>query len=113
MAKFVAIIKEEEGCDYTIGCGVRVIDIEASDKEEAFKKMLKNTLFIDVARNNSEPSSLENLKSVRLIEIAEEDRKLYKDWIASMTEQFDSIQKEAEEKAERDKYEKLKKRFEK
>lgn len=42
--KYKAYLYQEGGCDYTIGCGIRVIDIEASNIEEA-QKELKNLSF--------------------------------------------------------------------
>lgn len=37
MKKFKAYLKQENGCDYTIGCGRRMIDITAKDVEDAEK----------------------------------------------------------------------------
>lgn len=112
MAKFIAIIKQHgEGCDYTIGCGLRVIDIDATDKESAFKKLLKNSLFIDVSNGDADPSSLEKLKSVRLIEVADEDKKLYRDWLDSMTSEHARIEEEKAKKKDEEEFERLKKRL--
>jgi hypothetical protein len=113
MAKFVAIIKDgSEGCDYTIGCGIKVIDIDAKDKSSAFEKLLKDDHFAEVASGDADPDGLEDL-SVRLIEVAEDDKKIFARWINSMTSKAANIQEKKDEAAERARYEKLKKRFEK
>lgn len=39
MKKFVAILEQEGGCDYTIGCGTKEITIEAEDYREASIKL--------------------------------------------------------------------------
>ena len=35
VTRFVALLKQAEGCDFTIGCGVKVVTLEASTPEEA------------------------------------------------------------------------------
>lgn len=42
--KYKAYLYQEGGCDYTIGCGIRVIDIEASNIEEAHSKLKEEIL---------------------------------------------------------------------
>lgn len=39
MSTYVAILRQDNGCDYTIGCGVNVIRFEASDSIEAALKL--------------------------------------------------------------------------
>ena len=33
--KFIAVLFQEGGCDYTIACGTKVINLKATDMEEA------------------------------------------------------------------------------
>jgi hypothetical protein len=42
MKRFLAVMKHDGGCDYTIGCGVRVEEFTAVDMEAAQKKALKS-----------------------------------------------------------------------
>lgn len=37
--KYIAILRQEGGCDYTIGCGVNVIHFEADHALDAGKKL--------------------------------------------------------------------------
>lgn len=37
---YLYIRRQENGCDYTIGCGVSIRQIRASSKEEAIKKII-------------------------------------------------------------------------
>lgn len=39
--KFIAILKQEGGCDYTIGCGIKVITIQAQDSNQAAQELKK------------------------------------------------------------------------
>lgn len=36
MAKFIAVVRQSGGCDYTIRCGTDVIHLDAKDKPSAF-----------------------------------------------------------------------------
>lgn len=111
MAKFIAVINDgTEGCDYTIGCGTKVIDIEAKDKDAAFAKLLEDSHFSEIASGDSEPDSIEDY-SVRLIEIAEDDKKIFSKWRSSMTSKAARIKKENDEKADLEQFEKLKKKL--
>jgi hypothetical protein len=35
VTRFAAVLKQTEGCDYTIGCGIRVVMLDANTAEEA------------------------------------------------------------------------------
>lgn len=54
--------QNNEGCDYTIGCGKTVIDIKASSMEEAKKKLAEK-----IVEENSDDETL--LQSAEIYEI--------------------------------------------
>lgn len=110
MAKFIAIIKTEPACDYSIGCGVRVVDITADNKEAAFNKLLKDSHYCDVASGDAYPDSLEDEK-LRLIEVADEDTKIYDKWLRSMTSKHERMEKEKAAKKDEAEFERLKKKL--
>jgi hypothetical protein len=37
--KYIAILRQEGGCDYTIGCGINTIQFEAVNAQEAAAKL--------------------------------------------------------------------------
>ena len=36
--KYLVILNQSGGCDYTIGCGVKVLYLDATDKEKAYQQ---------------------------------------------------------------------------
>lgn len=37
---FIAIMHQEGGCDYTIGCGTKVVELKAKNKEQATNELI-------------------------------------------------------------------------
>lgn len=42
MKKFVLVERHGGGCDYTIGCGIRVTELEAESLEEAYQQTVED-----------------------------------------------------------------------
>ena len=105
MKTYIAYLKQDgEGCDYTIGCGRTVIDIEAANMEEATNKLVEKI---------KEEYSYEEgrLKSAVLYEVLQlhmlDTKELYKRIDNS---QYERESAEKEEK-ERQEFERLKAKF--
>jgi len=138
MKKFIYIRRQNNGCDYTIGCGISIKFIEAVSKKDAIKK-IKNIddTWKEYLQQAFEDGDLEvsfneyisesglrdamNDKSAGYIadeaylyEILSETDMMpvLRDTLKEMSDFKDKLFKQAEEKAERIQYEKLKKKFE-
>lgn len=37
--KYIAVLKQSGGCDYTIGCGIEVIEIDETERSGALDKL--------------------------------------------------------------------------
>lgn len=135
--KFLYIRRQENGCDYTIGCGISVRIIKADSKEEAIKKIIdlpdnwKEELVNWIGQDNDidgcyhdtvadtglsavMDGEYENpIDSADLIEVADEiDMLPILEAKLEETEAFKKkLHEEAQEKSEREQYEKLKKKF--
>jgi hypothetical protein len=103
--KYFAYLQQEGGCDYTIGCGNKLLILKSSNKEDATQE-LKN----EIEENFTENSEYE-LKSILLIEgeLTEINVDLWYEEFHTKNEKEELKQKEKEEKRL---YEKLKTKFE-
>lgn len=52
MKKYIAVLKQEGGCDYTIGCGIKTIQFDAVDFIDA-GKLLKEMVSEDYIGEHS------------------------------------------------------------
>lgn len=101
MKIYKAYLFQEGGCDYTIGCGHQIVDIEAISMTEAKEKILE---IIDYY-------SINNLDSVEIYEISEVfevDLDAIKYKIKKEEENAKFMQKELEELKE---FERLKNKY--
>ena len=98
---FVAYLKQNGGCDYTIGCGKMVIHIKGKNIEEAMQNLKCKIL-----------EEYDELTEAALFEVKTETCVPIKKWYRERDEH--DQEEEAKEKleAERVEYEKLKKKFE-
>lgn len=77
MAKWICVMRQKgDGCDYSIGCGVKVAEVEANDFASAKAAALKATYLDEYTGGKNDPSYYINgegaLKSLRLFEVSEE-----------------------------------------
>jgi hypothetical protein len=117
--KFICVMKQSgEGCDYTIGCGMNFITVDAVDAEEAAVKINKVWFMSDYENGNADPAyhcvgGEQELITWRLFEVAQEYNLLpiLHRWKTDFDEKeatAENIKREAEE---RRKYEELKRKF--
>lgn len=113
--KFLAIFEQKgDGCDYTIGCGTRVIEFEASNIAEALHQVGR---LDDAAPDCSlgyfgaEEGGEREMKRVRVVPV-EACHQL--DLIAIYAEQrrlAGQVKRDAQDEADRREYERLKQKY--
>ena len=74
MATFLAIWRQDGGCDYTIGCGIEAVTLEASDLEGARHKVLVQLV------DNDCDEMIDSIKSVTIYEVSSSIRLEPKEW---------------------------------
>ena len=118
MAKYIAIrVQNGEGCDYTIGCGINYVEVEADSFEEAFEK-LKVQCYLDDYEDECYLEGLENLrhgemslKSFTIYEVAAERDDIYETWLDNLIAKAEGAEQASETEARRKQYEELQKEF--
>ena len=94
--KFIAVIHQGGGCDYTIECGTAVIELESGDRESAEielsniieeeytgeRKLERASIYeitekFDVDLNNVYRNISDNKKSIKDLEIEDRDKAEY------------------------------------
>jgi len=117
MKRFMVIMRQDgEGCDYSIGCGIKYKIYEASSAEEAFM------VWVDDHDLNlpHEPSLFKYygdtdgegyLKKVMVFELGDTNEHLWPEFIARRKAEIAVKQLSEKEAKERAEYEKLKQKF--
>lgn len=101
---FIAYLEQQGGCDYTIGCGKRLIRLKADSKEKAIIE-LKTIIKEDYGTYDY------GLEEITLFETSIEENMPIQEWIEeNRREEQAEIQKEKDE-AEKAEYERLKQKF--
>lgn len=130
------IRRQESGCDYTIGCGISVRIIRAASKEEAIKKIIdlpdnwKEELvkWVDEEGGDIDGCYHDTICDTGLGDVMEDDNPICSADLIEVDDELDmmpileakfaeteafkkELQSRAQEAAEREQYEKLKKRY--
>lgn len=104
MAKYVAYLMQNgEGCDYTIGCGKKMITLESTDRESA-EKELKDIII-------EEYSDEVMLSSATIIEVSDEIQIDVKSIYNEKKENEKRLKDEKQKMKDLAEYERLKKQF--
>jgi hypothetical protein len=121
MARFVAIITQaNDGCDHSIGCGTKVVDIKADTINDAWKKLIRDRWADYDPRLGGEcdPHSAVKgcdyrpIEGVRMLHVITEDDSGYFDaWYDSACAAYDRAQEDEDTAAELAEYERLKAKF--
>lgn len=105
MKRFKAYLKQEgEGCDYTIGCGRTVVDIEAESMDEA-KEVLKEIIADEY---NCDEVMLHSVELMEISSIIDFDIKAFYSLLKKQEDEANGIIAEENERLE---YERLKTKF--
>lgn len=102
--QYKAYLKQGGGCDYTIGCGRTVINIEADSFELAKTKL--NLIIMDEYSDG-----IMAIDSAELFEVSSVYTAPVADLIKTSKQLRESLDQEDEEKRQRAQYEELKKKF--
>lgn len=107
--KCLLILEEDNGCDYTIGCGMTTLEFEASDMNEAMEKS-----FPEMVEQHGDPATgyiNEDIARATLYCISdhrgldlEQYRHYYKECLAEHTTMQTEVQERAELKRLKRKY---------
>lgn len=102
--KYIAILRQEGGCDYTIGCGINTIQFEADSPKEAAEKLQ------NIIKDNYN-SDEHRLKQVNFYEIKNSYEVDVDLWYKKFDDEINAIQRKEQEKAEWAEYLRLKEKF--
>ena len=103
MKKFIAYVKQYgEGCDYTIGCGQTLWELDAESLEQAR---------VELEKEASDYNDENALKSITLYEVSHSEDMPVQEWENREKLRVEEAKKRAEETAERIEFERLKKKF--
>lgn len=105
MKTYKAYLNQGGGCDHTIGCGIVVVDLEATNYDDAMTELVL------LIKEDYNPDSERDLESAELYEIEKvEDinvKEIYQ-WMEDQEERQQLIDKEVMDKVE---FERLKSKF--
>lgn len=107
MKTFVIVERQGNGCDYTIGCGIKVYETKAESRDALLKQLRADE---DLLRDWSHADS--ERESVEIYEVTGAPIAVPLDaWRAEIKAQEKRSREEAKEKDERDTYAKLQKKY--
>jgi hypothetical protein len=104
LQRFVAILKSNEGCDHSISCGVKAIQLDASDVKHA-GVILKQIVKTDF--NAAETK----LSSLSFFEVKERYSVDLNKWYAEIEQEEAKSRENAEKERELAEFERLKKKY--
>lgn len=108
-ARFIAYLEQQgEGCDYTIGCGVRLVELGGSTRDEAIDE-LRRMIFDDGSGYG--PDADYRLKSIAFYEVADADHIPIDRWYADYEAEQRRLALEHASAQERKLYEQLRRKY--
>jgi len=121
MKKFLILQQQTgEGCDYTIGCGIRYDFEEADTKEQAFDQFIRSSDFWDVYKEleyhnlddfTGRDGYFTDRKFISVIEIVNEDQELWEQWKAKVCREVVALNKDTQEKEDKEEFERLRQKL--
>lgn len=103
MSKFIAYVKQGGGCDYTIGCGQAVLELESTTYNEAVEELRRE--IVDDCYNE------DVIEIATLYEIASEHEMPIAEWYSDARKRDRESAASLILKAERLEYDRLKEKF--
>ena len=113
MPKFVVIYQQDSGCDYTIGCGIKVSLIDGPDLDTAIANIVQT--LARVGTDDVGDELAESLSGVQIYELAAGqvyNRLLPGSWLSARRTNKEKAATARAEAAERTELERLKKKYE-
>lgn len=112
MKNYIAILRSQAGCDYTIGCGIKIHEISANTIQDAEIQM------VDLIRDyygdfsNIEEYRINGCEIFEIGVIKDVDVEWYRNEHLKHLKHLENIEKKKIEQAEKDLLAKLKKKYE-
>ena len=100
---FVALLEQPGGCDYTIGCGLQLIELESQTRAAAVQELRDLVL--------EEYTGDDALRLVTLYEVSDKLDMPVRSWYKEQAEERQLAQMRVADSAERELYERLKQKF--
>ena len=111
---FIAHVKQNGGCDYTIACGETIWRLEANTREAAIEE-LKEPIIGKMELPDCEYSegcwAEQRLNNATLFEISGETIVPVEKWYTEALKRAEETRNNLEEKDEREEFERLKKKY--
>lgn len=105
MGKFICFIKQDgEGCDYTIGCGLNLLQLKSTNMDDAIQEMKD---IIKEEYNHYESK----LGFCTVYEVSETHKLNVKGYYNQLESEKFELKKKLQEEKERQEFERLKKKF--
>lgn len=106
MPKYLAVTRQNGGCDYTIGCGINVELFDAESLANAKVKMI-------IGLDGDTDETVESIKSITIHEVIGEPVKIYpSDWEPARRARMQAAKQAEADKRDQAEYDRLKKKFE-
>lgn len=106
MKTYKACLNQGDGCDHTIGCGIVVVDLKATNYDDAMTELVL------LIKEDYDPDSERELESAELYEIEKVEpinvKEIYQ-WMEDHKRKQQQMEKEEKDKKE---FERLKAKFE-
>lgn len=113
MAKWICVMRQDgEGCDYSIGCGVRVVEVEATSRATAEKLAIKSCDMDETIKGESDyhlSGGESPLKKWTLYEVSKEFDLM--PLLVKAQATFDEKEKETQREEELEEFERLRKKL--
>jgi hypothetical protein len=101
--KFIAVLEQDHGCDYTIACGVKVIDLESENLSDAHNEL--------TSKIEEEYTGDSKLSRATIYEVKGEHSINLKEIYNNITTKKQLASKERANKHDREEFERLSKKF--
>ncbi len=108
------LVQDGEGCDYTIGCGISIIDLHALSSDEAYKELKREVIGEwdeKDGRFYGEYMDEQRLESATLIKVIETIQPDISAWYAEAEKIVENHKNSANVNAEKAELERLKKKY--
>lgn len=107
--RYIAILHQAgEGCDYTIGCGLNVIELQSSNQMDAINEL---TRMIEGDEDNGSYTGERQLENVDLYEISREIEFNVEDVYNELNQHVEEERISDEETREKEEYQRLHQKY--
>lgn len=107
--RYLAVLRAEPGCDYSIGCGVHLVELTAASISLAHEEMLRQLQ--QEFRETSEPTEYHLVQIYEVSNRMESDRIQLQSMRDEWKKRIEAEEKVEAEAAERREFERLKQKF--